>query len=161
MNMMVGTAIAGAAIPQAAAANVDPIYGAIAAHISAWAALEAVLHEMYELEAGLPKDQRQSNIDAWEEKIIETDDPRWIANARKLHAIHEATSDAEMGLIQVEPATLAGLAALMRHVSQHEDLGGEWPSGLHEDGDKPSSIGKSWEVYLHRNIVALLGAQAA
>jgi hypothetical protein len=53
----------------------------------------------------------------------------------------------------------------MRHVAAYEATGNNWPSGLHDDDDKPSAIGRDWEVYLHRNIAAVLdhvgAAQAA
>jgi hypothetical protein len=60
---------------------------------------------------------------------------------------------------------LAGLAALMRYVAAYEATGSGWPGGLQEDDEKPSALGKDWEVYLHRNIAAALdtvgAAQAA
>jgi hypothetical protein len=63
-------------------------------------------------------------------------------------------------LINVEPTTLAGLLALMRHVTAYEARGNGWPSGLQDDDDEPTKLGKSWEVYLHRNIAKLLSAAA-
>jgi hypothetical protein len=111
---------------------------------------------MYALEDELPKELRRSRINVWEEAIVETDDPRWVESKKNVHALFEADQEAALGLINVEPTTLAGLAALMRHVTAYEATGSGWPSGLQEDDDKPTALGRDWEVYLHRNIVAIL-----
>jgi hypothetical protein len=162
MNMIVTAAAISTLAPSAAVpSDADPIYEAIAAHVGALQALEVGLQAMYALEEELPKELRRSNIDCWEEVIVETDDPRWIESERNVHALFRADEEAAMGLITIEPITLSGLAALMRHVSQYEAGGNGWPSGLIDDDDKPTSIGRDWEVYLHRNIVTLLAAQAA
>jgi hypothetical protein len=136
----------------------DPIHKAIADHIAALAALEAGLEEMYALEAELPQGLRKSDISVWEEAIVETDDPRWIENAKNVAALFEADEEAAMGLINTEPSTLAGAAALMRYVAALEAKGHSWPSGLYEDDADTSKLGKDWEVYLHRNIAQLLSA---
>jgi hypothetical protein len=112
---------------------------------------------MYALEAELPKELRKSNVDDWEEVILETDDPRWIESEKNVFALFRAEENAALELINIEPTTLAGLAALMRHVTAYEARGDSWPSGLQDDDAKPSAMGKDWEVYLHRNIAALLG----
>jgi len=35
------------------------------------------------LEVELPEERRQSGITVWETKIVETDDPRWIASEKR------------------------------------------------------------------------------
>jgi hypothetical protein len=92
---------------------------------------------------------------------LETDDPRWIESAKNVHSLFDADQDAAMGLISIEPTTLAGLAALMRHVATYEANGDGWPDGLEDDDDKPTAIGRDWEIYLHRNVAALLETLAA
>jgi hypothetical protein len=113
---------------------------------------------MYALEAELPKELRKSSIDIWEEVIVETDDPRWIESERNVHALFEADEAAALELINVVPTTLAGAADLMRYVAAIEERGHSWPDGLQEDDENPAKIGKAWEVYLHRNIVALFNS---
>ncbi len=51
---------------------------------------------------------------------------------------------------------LAGLAALMRHVTTYEAKGDCWPTGLQDDDAEPTAIGRDWEVYLRRNVASLL-----
>jgi hypothetical protein len=138
----------------------DPMFAAIAAHEASLRALSVGLNVMYTLEEELPTQLRKSNIDAWEEVIVETDDPRWIESEKNVHALFQADQEAAIGLINVEPVTLAGLAALMRHVTEYERKGDSWPGGLQDTGAKPTSIGKGWEVYLHRNIASLLERHA-
>jgi hypothetical protein len=152
MNMLVSTAVAGTAI----AAGADPIHQAIAGHAAAYAALNSCLETQYALEAELPKHLRKSNINDWETKIVETDDPRWIETEKNVHHLFDAEINAAIELISVEPTTLAGAAALMRYVASLEAKGHTWPDGLQDDDAKPTAIGKDWEVYLHRNITAVL-----
>lgn len=158
MNMIASTAAvtSTAAAIHADSPSQDPIFAAIENHKAALSALKAGLDVMYALEAELPKELRRSNVASWEEVIIETDDPRWIECEKKVYALFEADQEAAIGLIDVEPTTLAGLATLMRHVAAYEATGNYWPSGLQEEGDRPSAIGNDWEVYLHRNIAELL-----
>jgi len=89
-----------------------------------------------------------------------TDDPRWIKCEKSLQALWEADEAAALGLINTEPTTLAGAAALMRYVADLEAKGHSWPSGLQDDDAEPTKLGKDWEVYLHRNIAQLLSAAA-
>jgi hypothetical protein len=170
MNSIVALPLAGVATSSALAADAlarceasqdpDPIFAAIAAHEASLRALSVGLNVMYTLEEELPKELRKSNVDAWEEVIVQTDDPRWIESEKNVHALFEADGDAAIGLINVEPATLAGLAALMRHVTEYERKGDSWPGALQEDDSKPTSVGKNWAVYLHRNIASLLERHA-
>jgi hypothetical protein len=49
----------------------------------------------------------------------------------------------------------------MRHVTAYEANGGGWPSGLQDDDDKPTALGKDWEVYLHKNLAEAIANIAA
>jgi hypothetical protein len=163
MNMIVSTAALTAvsnSSPVTAETIDDPIFAAIEAHKAAFAASDAAWHHLSDLEEELPKDLRRSWIDVWETKIVETDDPRWIEAEKASNQLADAETEAAIELINVEPVTLAGAAALMRYVADMEANGCLWPDGLQND-DKPSKCGKKWEVYLHRNIAAVLEAQAA
>src|SRR5258706_10605865 len=53
----------------------DPIYAAIEAHKAARAAVVSTVNANEALVEELPRDKRQSNVTAWGEEIIETDDP--------------------------------------------------------------------------------------
>jgi len=103
MNMIVTAAAASALVPCAAATalEADPIHKAIADHVAALAALNAGLNVMYAFEAELPQELRRSDVNACEEVIVETDDPRWIESARNVHALFEADEAAALGLINV------------------------------------------------------------
>jgi hypothetical protein len=107
------------AAAQSSAAEADPIFAAIEAHRRAIAAHgEAVGVEMA-LEVSLPDDRRLT--DAWEDKIVETDDPRWPAALRAVSAASSAMDDAAIDLVNTEPATLAGIEALLRYFADQED----------------------------------------
>jgi hypothetical protein len=108
-----------AATMQSSGAEADPIFAAIEAHRRAIAAHgEAVGIEMA-LEVSLPDDRRLT--DAWEDKIVETDDPRWPAALRAVSAASSAMDDAAIDLVNTEPATLAGIEALLRYFADQED----------------------------------------
>jgi hypothetical protein len=113
------------------------------------------------LEEELPKDLRQSKIDAWEVNIIETDDPRWIAIEKEVQCLDDAEEEASIALINVEPTTLLGAAHLMGYVVEREARGDEWPSGLVDDDAPPSKFGKPWAYFLHRNLADFIGRLAA
>jgi hypothetical protein len=80
---------------------------------------------------------------------------RGLDAEKAVHQLADAETEAAIELINVEPATLAGAAALMRYVAQREAEGLLWPDGLQEE-DKPSKCGKDWSFYLHRNLAPLL-----
>jgi hypothetical protein len=135
----------------------DPILQAIEDHRKAYADCDISISGCEELERELPKRLRQSNIDCYETKIIETDDPRWIALQREIMRLMNAETATAMELVNVQPTTLAGAAALLRYVADLEANGQEWPTGLFEDNDKDQhGIGRDWSMFLHRNIASLL-----
>src|SRR6202022_3250168 len=76
-----GGAALGMALPLPAPAATpqrvpDPIYAAIEAHKAARAAVVPIIDAHQALEGELPKERRRSDVNVWEEKIVETDDPR-------------------------------------------------------------------------------------
>jgi hypothetical protein len=75
----------------------DPIFVAIAAHRAAWAALSADC-------ARLDEDYT-SDAEA------------------KLSELHDAVSEAEGRLIDIEPTTMAGMNALSRYAAEFEEKG--------------------------------------
>jgi hypothetical protein len=110
-----------AATAQTSDAEADPIFAAIEAHRRAIAAHgEAVGTEMA-LEVSLPHDQRQSDITVWKEKIVETDDPMWLAAVRARWKASNAMDDLAIDLLNTEPATVAGIEALLRYFGDQEE----------------------------------------
>jgi hypothetical protein len=110
-----------AAPAQSSAAEADPIFAAIEAHRKAVAAhSEAVGTEMA-LEISLPADRRRSRITVWEEKIVETDDPRWLAAIRAVSAASDSMDDLAINLLNTEPTTVAGIEALLSYFANQEE----------------------------------------
>lgn len=150
MNMFVSSAmVAGAAIPQSVAAEADPIFAAIEAHKAAHAAFLLCVDRHCALEAELPKAQRQSMISIWEEKIVETDDPRWIEAEREWHNTSDAEEEAAAQLVSVLPTTKAGLCALLAHAVAFDTDGEGWPRELcGGDGEQT----RTWQTFLIENL---------
>jgi hypothetical protein len=151
MNVMIGVTLAGSAVAQPAAAISDPIYAAIEAHKAARAAVNSALDAHTLLERELPCDKRLSNIDAWEEKIVETDDPRWIESERAVWQAWEAEDGAAIDLVCIQPTTRAGVLALLDHAIAYDTDGEGWPRGLQSDDGKRT---RDWHQFLIENLVA-------
>jgi len=146
-----GTVLALATIPPTPASAtpagaLDPVFGLIEAHQRATRALEDNIHRYCELEKTLPKEATRSSINSWEEKIVETDAPEWIAAARALDAAHDYETDAACELLVV-PSTMAGVIALLTYATSAARAD-DWPTGLVEDDGKRDH---SWEFFAMRN----------
>jgi hypothetical protein len=148
-----GGAALGAGLPlpdpastaQSSEVAADPIFAAIGAHRSAIAAYgEAVDIEMA-LEVSLPRDRRRSRINAWEETIVETDDPRWIASERAHEDASNIMDDLAINLLNTEPTTLAGIEALLRYFADDEE--NLFPDGVARDDGSEETFG----TYLARH----------
>jgi hypothetical protein len=128
-----------AATLQSSDAEVDPIFAAIEAHRRAVAAHgEAVETEMA-LEVSLPEGQRQSDIKVWEEKIVETDDPRWLAAVRARWEASNSMDDLAIDLLNTEPTTVAGIEALLRYFADQEE--GLFPDNASDDDGSEETFG--------------------
>jgi hypothetical protein len=108
--------------------TIDPIFAAIENHKAANRDVEAVVSEHSRLEAILPRDKCKSSINAWEEKIVETDDPRWIENECAVRQSFEAETDAACVLVSICPTTIAGVIALLRYANTADKDGEAWPT---------------------------------
>ncbi len=162
MNMIVGATLTGTAIPAFAAEPIDPIFAAIDAHRMACAEMSAAYEVHSHLDRTLPFSRCQSHITRWEEKIVETDDPRWIAAEREINRCQDAADDAACKLVSVTPVTLAGMIAMLGHVTEVEQKDPEaWPEPLCDDDDTEQKRGRNWSFYLHRNLLESLQALAA
>jgi hypothetical protein len=110
-----------AAPAQNSDAEADPIIAAIEAHRRAVAADGDAVDIEMALEASLPADRRRSRINAWEEKIVEADDPRWIASERAHMDASNTMDDLAIDLLNTEPTTEAGVHALLLYFADQEE----------------------------------------
>lgn len=154
MNMMIGAAAIG--LSADLLQETDPIFRLIEAHRSAQAAMKDSFTVQSRLEGEIPRGKRESQIDQWETKIVDSDDPRWIACQRQVNAACEADTQAALDLIQDAPATIKGAIALLQYVAEAEVDGFEFPDGLVED--EGQKLGKSWSFYLHKNVAKTFAA---
>jgi hypothetical protein len=122
-------------------AEADPIFAAIEAHRRAVAAHAEAVETETALEVSLPEDQRQSDITAWEEKIVETDDPRWLAAVRARWEASNSMDDLAIDLLNIEPTTVAGTEALLRHFADHDE--GLLPDRVCNDDGSVEAFGAS------------------
>ena len=68
---------------------------------------------------------------------------------------NDAVDQAEMGLINVIPTTVAGIVALLRYAVEFEACGNEWPPNAYCDKDGRRR-GLSWAYFVHRNVADAL-----
>ena len=126
-----------------AANESDPIFAAIEAHEAAVKAFAQAVRENCRLEESLPQECCQSSITAYERKIVETDDPRWIEAEEQVEETGDVMDDAAIKILNLEPATLQGAFAVLRYAVDHIDHhAGEmmgWPDNLLLDGVDPDT----------------------
>jgi hypothetical protein len=140
-----GSLVFAATAGTAMAATADPIFAAIENHRAVYRNLEALVSEQSRLEVSLPRERRQSSFNAWEEKIVETDDPRWIESERAVMRSFDAETDAACVLVSICPTTIAGIIALLRYANAVDKDGEAWPRELmSDDGTKT----RSWHYFL-------------
>ena len=116
----------------------DPILAAIEAHKAAIVARDLVFDRHSALDRELPVEKCHSVITTWEEIIVETDDPRWIACERALADAHDAEADAAIALVTVKPTTPGGLLAPLLQYAVTADTDGEMWLGLNLPDDESS-----------------------
>jgi hypothetical protein len=119
----------------------DPILAAIEAHRAALAAHDEAVGIENSLEVSLPDDQHQSCMRVGEEKIVETDDPRWIAAVRARWDASEAMDDLAIDLLHIEPSTVDGIDALLRHFADQDE--GLFPDSIYNDDGSAEAFGAS------------------
>jgi hypothetical protein len=156
MNMLVSAAAVATASPLAATVP-DPVFAAIEKHRQACEALSIEILKTDELEE-LPKEMRKSNITAWEEEIVETDDPRWIAHQKALQACNRAEDEATCELAELVPTSAKGALALLEYTAKVESRGCAWPALYENETDK---LPRSFLYFVSRNLVESLRALAA
>jgi len=134
--------------------GLDPIFAAIENHKAVRAAWIATVGRNFALEEELPSDRCRSHCYCdGEERILETDDPRWIESEREVIRTSEAESEAAVELVNVLPTTRAGVIALMQYANANDTDGEAWPPELiSDDGTKI----RSWQYFLIENVAAAL-----
>jgi hypothetical protein len=132
----------------------EPIFAAIEAHKAITAMALTTLKTHSALERELPRDRRQSSVDALGETIVATDDPRWIASERAVAAAWDTQEEAACVLVSIVPTTLAGVIALLQYANTAADSDGDtWPSVLQTDDGSKS---RSWHYFMIENVSAAL-----
>jgi hypothetical protein len=63
------------------------------------------------------------------ESAVDTDDPRWVAHLRELDTIFDAKMKRAWDLVDTQPTTLAGIAALLRYADEFEAAGNDCRAG--------------------------------
>jgi hypothetical protein len=140
-----GSLVFAATAGTAMAATADPIFAAIDNHKTVYRKLREVLSEHSRLETILPRDKRETSFNVWEEKIVETDDPRWIESERAVMQSFDAETDAACVLVSICPTTMAGIIALLHYANAVDKDGEDWPRELmSDDGTKT----RSWHYFL-------------
>jgi hypothetical protein len=141
----------------------DPIFALIEVHRTKRQMVPDLLKRRSKLERALPAERRRSSVDAFEEKICETDDPQWIEVERALNSAYEAEEDAALRLIAEPPATIQGAKALLQYVAEVEvdRCSLSWPDSLQDDDGGGPKFGRDWAYYFHKNLAATFAAHAA
>jgi hypothetical protein len=150
-------ASAAAAIP-ANAANAfeaDPIFQAIEVHKAARLAFENAISRGSALDEELPGEKTRSWITAWEQTIVETDDPRWIDSVHEIDRASNAETVAACALATIAPTTMAGGVGLLQYTISIRPE--EWPEGVHSDDDTET---RPWHYFLIEMLIAVLPGMA-
>lgn len=128
-------ALAASGLPSLAAGDPDPIFAAIDAHRKADSTYVAAVHRNCDLEESIPLKARKSDITCYTRRIVDTDDPRWIASEIECVETGNAVHRAAWNLVAVKPATFAGVVALLDYTNWYVDAGKLWPDWNPELGE--------------------------
>jgi hypothetical protein len=147
---------ASAAVANAAnALRADPIFEAIKVHKAARLAFENAVSRGSALDEKLPGERTRSCITAWEQTIVETDDPRWIDSVHEVDRTSDAEADAACALASIAPTTMAGVVGLLQYAISIRPE--EWPEGVHSDDDTET---RPWHTFLIEMLIAVLPGMA-
>jgi hypothetical protein len=126
---------------QSSDVEADPILAAIEAHRAALAAHDEAVGIENALEVSLPDNLQQSCMKVGEERIVETDDPRWIAAITARWDASEAMDDLAIDLLNTELTTVDGVDALLRHFADQDE--GLFPDSIYNDDGSVEAFGAS------------------
>ena len=146
----------------------DPIFSAIEKHKSALQVHVKAIYDHSALDESLPRELRQTNINAHGRKIVATDDPRWIAAEEALDRTANDMYDAAIEISGLEPRTLQGAAAVLKYLADcmthYGDITG-WPSyllpdGVDDDDEGAEEAVRGPEYFVLQNVAASLARLA-
>jgi hypothetical protein len=126
-------ALAAATPPAAATGSPDPIFAAIEAHRRAAQKSEEAVGRQYALETKLVSELK-GDPDRF---TIAHNDPAYIEAEQTVSTASDEMFDRSLDLLDANPTSVAGAAALLRYVSS-EDLGDDWrfpDFEVEDDGD--------------------------
>ncbi|MVT69437.1 twin-arginine translocation signal domain-containing protein [Bradyrhizobium pachyrhizi] len=121
----------------AAAEPIDPIFATIEAHKAA----------------------RAEFVRCSEAEPASSWDPGWAEYEDGLDRSMAAEHAAAIDLLNVQPTTLAGLLALLRHAVDYDTEGLGFPEAIHSSDER--DIERSWQFYLIENAAAALADRVA
>ena len=139
---MAGVALPARAAPAALALN--PVIASIAAHRAAVAALNAAARRLSDVDDGLVDDGGQDRGSGPD------DDPLLIAAMAAFDTACDAETQTAWALARLQPACLAGAAALLRYAGDVEADGSDWPEPPDDDR------GADWVSTFHHTLAAAL-----
>jgi hypothetical protein len=138
--------------------EVDPIFEAIETHRSLAQAYNAAIEQGCRLENELPKERRRSQVGFGE--LVESDDPRWIANEQAVLDLNEKMDHAACQMLDILPTTMNGVRALLGYATEIDRLdesGFGWPTDLMDEKVvKPRLGGHSWWFFMADNLANAL-----
>jgi hypothetical protein len=138
-----------AARTQIAADIADPIFAVIQRHKELYAAFEAAVHARNEREEALPPEKHSWSWSV-DDRVPPNDpklDPQYLALDIRVGELSEGHADACRALLDVQPTTLQGVAALLRYTYEVVAAGDDWAGYL---GSLFSL--EDWNSELHRKL---------
>jgi hypothetical protein len=154
---MVVSAVAAFAAPASARGVADPIFAAIDSHRAAWAEFLAAIGATSRLEKELPSHKRRwgATVEERQPPRGHKDDPRWIESQLAVLATNDTADEAAMTLLHIEPATLAGVIALLDYAIECGHGSDErLPTDLDEDDS--DTVASHWSYFLHKKLASAL-----
>jgi hypothetical protein len=131
----------------------DPVHAAIERHRAAWQMYKEHADRCDRFETFLLANLRRSGIDGDSDEVAAVeDDPRWQDMQAACDAAAEAADAAAWALIDSEPTTLGGAAALLAYAHDFVASGATWPDDI---SDGPALM-QDWNSKLHRSLAVAL-----
>jgi hypothetical protein len=107
--------------PKISGRPVDPVFAAIDRHRAKSEMLQRICDDIAALEPAIPPARRQSHIAEDRLVLAEADDRRWAELQERGFRAFEAEDRQTLALLETEPTTFAGLAALLEYLGEAAD----------------------------------------
>jgi hypothetical protein len=140
-----------AALPTASTMAVDDTLDRIADHRRGCGFIAEICSRMGRLEGEIPEDRRKSwMIYDRGTDVGKNDDMRWLVVQAEYWAMTDHVDEIAWSFIDRPPTTVAGIIALLRYATEHEEKGWEWPNRRHafEHGVWTGYTEEDWKVSL-------------